>query len=615
MTEEHLFAMGEKKYNNTRLCYLYIYNYLSLHDVGIVVDPHFKYQLDLNERKLTISRDYSLDDNFWGKHVYSETAIVGDNGSGKTTALRQIMEATVDGTDKRNLDAVIVLYDGEKFLVSQPSNRNKVTVEASNVAIDYVNDPFELSIETFYFSGHVTFYNHLNNLISSELSGLYNACDGWRLIKDYEEYENEGSARSLSDPILYYFNAFNAQSDDRICALLANCHIRDNFREINLPRYIYINPNNSGIYVIRKNKNNKFKDFANWSYKSPYRNSKERALSLFVISNIVNLLVQYSPNAVNAVFSSILNEWQRYESSKGDNKVLDNLYAFIATDKVPIGYKDLIHNVYEVLNRVDDIFVFDEATGFFYIDVRNDNGALFELRNNILASRFYLTAHFFDIHYSHVLGLETTLSSGEQVFLHLFSNLYRAIEELPKQFDNKNIPTLLILDEAEVGFHPEWQRLYVSVLTSFLNSLVLPDGLMFQVIITTHSPILLSDFPLQSTNFLKRNEHSDVMNLRDKHLPTFGSNVFELYRDSFFLENGMIGEFASNKIANLRKEINNATNVDENEYSNWRRKIDLVGDAFIRNGLCTLLDDKMSNSALAYYQHKVEELQRKAHHE
>lgn len=253
---------------------------------------------------------------------------------------------------------------------------------------------------------------------------------------------------------------------------------------------------------------------------------------------------------------------------------------------------------------------------FFYLDVLEEDDRLQSLLDEILRSDQYIAGRYFDFYYSQSLTTETTLSSGEQVFLRLFANLYQAIEYIPKKFTDINkTPLLLLLDEAEVGFHPEWQKSFIKILTSFLDCLNVPKDILFQVVITTHSPILLSDFPKVCTNFLKRNNDGSVINLRNAHRPTFGSNIFELYRDSFFLEKGMIGEFANDKIKKLRKEILSITDIGDAIYQQYRKRIDLIGDIFIRNGLYSLLDEKMSESALAYYERKVEELKRKNHHE
>lgn len=51
----------------THLCYIYIENYKKLRQVGIVIDPHYQYNLNIQERCLTIEKKPSIPNSFWGK--------------------------------------------------------------------------------------------------------------------------------------------------------------------------------------------------------------------------------------------------------------------------------------------------------------------------------------------------------------------------------------------------------------------------------------------------------------------------------------------------------------------------------------------------------------------
>lgn len=345
-----------------RLCYVYIYNYLSLKDVEIVIDYHFKYDLNLRKHRLTISSDDTIDNNFWGKHIYSLTSIVGNNGGGKTTAIRQIMEATVGGTDKSNLDALFVMYDGTNFKVYQPSGKHCDIIVPNGNVEDIDKDPFELDIPTFYYTGHTYFYSNASNLVASDLEGLYNASDGWRLVKDYEEYENEGSARSLSGPLYYYLNAFIAQDNFRICSLLANRKLRAKFDKIKLPRYIVLGVNNSGADVIRRNRDGLYNNLARFNYKSPYdhkKNGLNYALSQFIINNFLNLVVQsasFPGSKEENVMVSILQKWLAYH--KGNN-VIEQLKKFALSLKTEQFYITKVLSIADVLGKVVKIFRFD----------------------------------------------------------------------------------------------------------------------------------------------------------------------------------------------------------------------------------------------------------------
>ena len=90
----------------------------------------------------------------------------------------------------------------------------------------------------------------------------------------------------------------------------------------------------------------------------------------------------------------------------------------------------------------------------------------------------------------------------------------------------------------------------------FVNSLPVVAGHDFQIILTSHSPILLSDIPTCCCNYLEYNDKDGkTINVKNDQPETFSNNVFELYRNSFFLKEGLIGRFAEKKMKKLEKDI------------------------------------------------------------
>ena len=67
-----------------------------------------------------------------------------------------------------------------------------------------------------------------------------------------------------------------------------------------------------------------------------------------------------------------------------------------------------------------------------------------------------------------------------------------------------------------------------------LNAIVSKEEVRAQLIITTHSPIILSDIPKNHVIFMNKDESGNVItNDLDSHGKTFGGNIFDLYNDSF----------------------------------------------------------------------------------
>lgn len=103
----------------------------------------------------------------------------------------------------------------------------------------------------------------------------------------------------------------------------------------------------------------------------------------------------------------------------------------------------------------------------------------------------------------------------------------------------------------------------------------------FQIIITSHSPIILSDIPQENSIFLKRNEDGKIV--QDKHgIQTFGANIYTLYKDAFFIKDGLaMGSFARKKINSWIEEIKEG----EADADDIKKKLELIGEPIIRKRL------------------------------
>lgn len=143
------------------------------------------------------------------------------------------------------------------------------------------------------------------------------------------------------------------------------------------------------------------------------------------------------------------------------------------------------------------------------------------------------------------------LSSGERQFLYTFSTYVYHIRNLlsvPKRrvaYRHIN----LILDEAEICFHPEYQRLFLSRLIYMIKSLWLNRHCAFNIIIATHSPFILSDIPRENILYLDKGKARN----REDFISPLAANISDILYQSFFLNNGFIGEWARTKINDILK--------------------------------------------------------------
>lgn len=143
------------------------------------------------------------------------------------------------------------------------------------------------------------------------------------------------------------------------------------------------------------------------------------------------------------------------------------------------------------------------------------------------------------------------MSSGEQAMQNIFAWL-----NLPPIFDdvfgekavaiNSNI--LLLLDEVDLYMHPEWQRQFLYELSERLKKEYPHNHI--QVVISTHSPLVLSDVPAGNTIYLDKDGDHCTLASREARDESFGANLFSLLKDSFFLKKSL-GQFAYTKISTI----------------------------------------------------------------
>lgn len=146
-----------------------------------------------------------------------------------------------------------------------------------------------------------------------------------------------------------------------------------------------------------------------------------------------------------------------------------------------------------------------------------------------------------------------TLSSGEKQQIYSISSILYHLDNLnsaKKDKLNKNRihykHVNVILEEIELYYHPELQQQFVKFLIDGLNQMTLENINSIHIQIVTHSPYVLSDIPRTNVLALKKDKENPVAGLR-----TFGANIHDMLKDSFFLQGGSMGCFAQWEIGHL----------------------------------------------------------------
>ena len=153
------------------------------------------------------------------------------------------------------------------------------------------------------------------------------------------------------------------------------------------------------------------------------------------------------------------------------------------------------------------------------------------------------------------------MSSGERAIQNLFSWLTVVPPLLSRCESNSNYKIrknlLLLIDEVDLYMHPQWQKSFIKILQKHLE--LFYNDRKIQVIITTHSPICLSDFPRENCIYIDYNRYEDKRYLISRNeevvSQSIGKDIYALLRDSFFLKGSPMGDFADGCIRKLLNDI------------------------------------------------------------
>lgn len=230
----------------------------------------------------------------------------------------------------------------------------------------------------------------------------------------------------------------------------------------------------------------------------------------------------------------------------------------------------------------------------------------------------FVLRHKSDNKGKHSLSSFDQLSSGEKqsilvsntIIYHLnnLQSIYYGIKKSTERrlaYEYVNI----MLDEIELYFHPEFQRTFLKELLNQLDYVDYTKGIKgINIMLITHSPFILSDIPKQNCLFLEKTGVY-TQSVRRDNLHTFGGNIYDMLRNSFFIKDS-VGSYAKsrideiidnvNKVFVIRKKTNSGEKISSKEKqvinqikekeTKYRNIISMIDDSLIKNKISQMLD-------------------------
>lgn len=175
------------------------------------------------------------------------------------------------------------------------------------------------------------------------------------------------------------------------------------------------------------------------------------------------------------------------------------------------------------------------------------------------------------------------ISDGEHQFLHTMGICLML----------KNRRSLLLLDEPETHFNPSWRAKFIKILNDSIKAGSIEEGknvnvhLLKDILLTSHSPFIISDCMPENVLFFSRNEETKLVEVKkasELGLKTYGSSV------DYILKNFFKTNLISNKSFEELKEI-----IDHGTIDQLRKAVEDFGESSEKQFLFRKIYDKMEN--------------------
>ena len=116
----------------------------------------------------------------------------------------------------------------------------------------------------------------------------------------------------------------------------------------------------------------------------------------------------------------------------------------------------------------------------------------------------------------------------------------------------------------------------------------------YQIILTSHSPFILSDLTRENVIYLTRNRKKGNIEVIDNASKerTLAANIHTLFRDAYFMKDGLIGNYAQDKMNEVLAPLVNKS-MGEKDFLPILKFINNIGEPILRNRLTDLFNEQV----------------------
>jgi len=557
------------------LVYLWVEEYKNIKNQGFNFSPRF--ECEYKDGNLTIDekKDHV---NIFPSNI-NITAIVGENGSGKSNIFEVLTFLYYEGVIVNREDKTFFLFCKDDRFFIQCENYKTIPLDEKDLE-DFIrikNNTLITMKKNFCARGDMPLI-HFSNCISDitnnySLKSLknydkfYNGIqpikplmksenfhdnfnqkfqyilkknvDFFNFIDEtfiFDSYQCEIQLQEIEVSIVQYDNkefgeyiSFQKKkhlnNEELLYKMLIVLAIEMTMSKIHNSRHDFLEPNTANAEILKTYIKENIED------KLINKIDDLNLVSLkFTLETCNNSLNKIKESISEGIFDiGLFNDYSQWEPKEPMNNV-NKFYDDVQIDQSRTVFKSKIFKIKD--NYLETVY--------------NNELLNFMMNNNILRCNF-LNSKKNNCHF-----LE--LSSGEKLFLNVLTNFSYTLFRL--QDDHRGI---MLFDEIELSFHPNWQKRLLKNFIHIHYELSKSKRLHLHLIFTSHSPFLVSDLPKENVIFLENGEQKYPFKDNEQ---TFGANIHTLLSHGFFMKDGLMGEFAKEKIQSIIKYHEEIKNKD-----------------------------------------------------
>lgn len=615
-----------------QIVYYYIEELNDIKQQNINFGDKYIFNYDPITKELTAEENELYIENFYGDNI-NITAIIGENGSGKTSLIKNLMGLRDILTYEQNF--ILISKDNENYTLHSSKieyiNLTNIKFVENDIVIKYDNIN-----ETKITEGHSPVYKDSNIIYYNNIFDLDE-----NILYSYNNYNNTliniSSKATLNSLInSNNYNLFTLYNNEEISKIIAFLNKEDNkFLNAKFPNDTKIRIIAFDTFKASPTDDENYINLEKLLHTTDLNlNFRKEIGFLYNHFSIIKYVLKIIQNSIyNGFDEKLRNEFEQTYLIGYKEYIITNFLDKIKTpfkDNLPFISKEFINNVLNIYqdfikrnsNNVEndykrilisDTFKTEVLALISLIDneIMNGNftytgkGVLLtkntDLKNTDLfekISKFSLSPIKFEIN---------NISSGEYSLLILFSRLFNIKEN--NQLDKNNL--LIFIDEIDLYFHPEWQKQLISKLLEFFK--IYFRDKKIHLIFTANNPLMISDMLSYNTIFLQKvdNNTTIINNSLTDHKNTFAANIHTLLSDSFFMKNGTMGDFAKNKLNDIIDQLNHKKGtISETERENIKKTIKLIGEPIIRKKLMSMYNECFYDDVISRID-RLEELMKK----